>query len=153
MDRVPPGTRRAKSAEFEDHAARAEDLNTRLYREVIVSRMRPFADGAHGFPRLVRDMARSLGKEARLVVVGERTEVDRDILEKLESPLSHLIRNAVDHGLETPDDARHGGQAGGRARSASRRGTGRGCSLVTVADDGRRHRPRTGSAARSSSAG
>ena len=49
--------------DFDDHAARAEDLNARLYREVIVSRMRPFADGVHGFPRLVRDMARSLGKE------------------------------------------------------------------------------------------
>ena len=46
--------------------------------------MRPFADGTHGFPRLVRDMARSLGKEARLVVEGENTEVDRDILERLE---------------------------------------------------------------------
>src|SRR5262249_20618206 len=52
--------------EFESHAAQAEDLNSRLYREVIVSRMRPFADGAGGFPRLVRDTARQLGKQARL---------------------------------------------------------------------------------------
>jgi two-component system sensor histidine kinase and response regulator WspE len=92
-----------KSADFDDHAARAEDLNARLYREVIVSRMRPFGDGIHGLSRLVRDMARSLGKEAKLIVDGERTEVDRDILEKLESPLSHLVRNAIDHGLETPE--------------------------------------------------
>jgi len=91
-----------KTSDFDDHAARAEDLNARLYREVIASRMRPFGDGTHGLPRLVRDMARSLGKEARLVVAGDRTEVDRDILEKLESPLSHLVRNAVDHGLEMP---------------------------------------------------
>lgn len=89
-----------KAAGFDDHAARNEDLNARLYREVIISRMRPFGDGVHGLPRLVRDMARSLGKEARLVIQGESTEVDRDILEKLESPLSHLVRNAVDHGLE-----------------------------------------------------
>jgi two-component system sensor histidine kinase and response regulator WspE len=92
----------AKASAFEDHAARVEDLNARLYREVIASRMRPFGDGTHGLPRLVRDMARQLGKEARLVVLGDRTEVDRDILEKLESPLSHLVRNAVDHGLEAP---------------------------------------------------
>src|SRR5205814_2987094 len=93
-----------KTADFDDHAARAEDLNTRLYREVIVSRMRPFADGTHGLPRMVRDMARTLGKQARLVVEGEKTEVDRDLLEKLEAPLSHLLRNAVDHGLEPPEE-------------------------------------------------
>src|SRR5205085_5643175 len=90
--------------EFEDHAGQAEDLNSRLYREVIVSRMRPFSDGAHGFPRMVRDMARRLDKQARLEIDGLATEVDRDILEKLESPLMHLIRNAVDHGIEPPAD-------------------------------------------------
>src|SRR5205085_12395236 len=77
--------------EFDDHAGRAEDLNSRLYREVISSRMRPFADGAHGFPRLVRDTARHLGKQARLEIDGQSTEVDRDILEKLEAPLTHLL--------------------------------------------------------------
>ncbi|MCZ2341566.1 MAG: hybrid sensor histidine kinase/response regulator [Bacteroidales bacterium] len=86
--------------EFENHAGQAEDLNSRLYREVIVSRMRPFADGTHGFPRLVRDTARSLGKQVRLDITGKDTEVDRDILEKLEAPLTHLLRNAVDHGIE-----------------------------------------------------
>ncbi|MFM7148796.1 MAG: response regulator, partial [Gemmataceae bacterium] len=89
--------------EFEDQAGQAEDLNSRLYREVIVSRMRPFADGAHGFPRLVRDMARNLGKQVKLDIQGMTTEVDRDILEKLEVPLMHLLRNAVDHGIETPE--------------------------------------------------
>lgn len=88
--------------EFENHAGQAEDLNSRLYREVIVSRMRPFADGTHGFPRLVRDTARSLGKPVRLEITGKDTEVDRDILEKLEAPLTHLLRNAVDHGIEPP---------------------------------------------------
>jgi two-component system sensor histidine kinase and response regulator WspE len=91
--------------EFDNHAGHAEDLNSRLYQEVIVSRMRPFADGAHGFPRLVRDTARILGKSARLEIVGQTTEVDRDILEKLEAPLTHILRNAVDHGLE-PTEAR-----------------------------------------------
>ncbi len=68
------------------------------------SRMRPFSDGAHGFPRMVRDMARRLEKQIRLDIDGLATEVDRDILEKLESPLMHLIRNAVDHGIESPAD-------------------------------------------------
>jgi two-component system sensor histidine kinase and response regulator WspE len=124
-----------KAADFDDHAARGEDLNTRLYREVIVSRMRPFGDGVHGLPRMVRDMARTLGKEAKLVVEGEKTEVDRDILEKLESPLSHLIRNAVDHGVE-PTEARvaAGKPGGGTIRLEARHRAG--MLQVTVSDDG-----------------
>jgi two-component system sensor histidine kinase and response regulator WspE len=124
-----------KTGDFEDHAARAEDLNSRLYREVIVSRMRPFGDGTHGFPRLVRDMARSLGKEARLVIDGETTEVDRDILERLESPLSHLIRNAVDHAIEPPDVRSAAGKPpAGTIRLEARHRSG--MLQVTVADDG-----------------
>jgi two-component system sensor histidine kinase and response regulator WspE len=125
----------AQSGDFEDHAARAEDLNARLYREVIISRMRPFGDGTHGLPRLVRDMARSLGKEARLVVAGDRTEVDRDILEKLESPLSHLIRNAVDHGLESTQERTRASKprAGTITVEARHRA---GMLHVTVSDDG-----------------
>jgi len=88
---------------FDDHASAAEDLNSRLYREVIVSRMRPFVHGVQALPRLVRDTARHLGKQARLEIVGQATEVDRDILDKLEAPLTHLLRNAVDHGLESPE--------------------------------------------------
>ncbi|AWM36483.1 Gliding motility regulatory protein [Gemmata obscuriglobus] len=124
-----------QTASFDDHAARAEDLNARLYREVIVSRMRPFGDGLHGLPRMVRDIARALGKEARLVVVGEGTEVDRDILEKLEAPLAHLIRNAVDHGLEMPDLRRAAEKpvAGTVTVEARHRA---GMLLVTVSDNG-----------------
>lgn len=125
-----------QTGDFDDHAARAEDLNTRLYREVIASRMRPFADGVHGLARMVRDMARSLGKQARLVVEGEQTDVDRDILEKLEAPLTHLIRNAVDHGLETvAERARTGKPESGTVRVEARHRAG--MLSVTVADDGR----------------
>jgi two-component system sensor histidine kinase and response regulator WspE len=124
-----------KTGDFDDHAARAEDLNARLYREVIASRMRPFGDGSQGLPRLVRDMARALGKEAKLVVVGDRTEVDRDILEKLEAPLSHLIRNAVDHGLEATETRTAAGKpvAGTITLEARHRA---GMLHVTVSDDG-----------------
>jgi two-component system sensor histidine kinase and response regulator WspE len=122
-------------AEFDDHAGRAEDLNTRLYREVIVSRMRPFADGAGGFPRLVRDTARTLGKSARLEIDGATTEVDRDILEKLEAPLTHLLRNAVDHGLEMPDARSAAGKpAEGAVRVEARHRAG--MLAITVSDDG-----------------
>ncbi len=125
-----------QSLNFEEHAARAEDLNARLYREVIVSRMRPFGDGIHGLTRLVRDMARSLGKEAKLVLEGENTEVDRDILDKLESPLSHLVRNALDHGLEQPDDrSKTGKSRTGTIRVEARHRAG--MLHVTISDDGR----------------
>jgi len=74
--------------DFESFARRNEDLSNRLHHEVIVSRMRPLADGIRGFPRLVRDVARTLGKQVRFEVRGEQTGVDRDILDKLEAPLS-----------------------------------------------------------------
>jgi two-component system sensor histidine kinase and response regulator WspE len=121
--------------EFEDHAAQAEDLNSRLYREVIVSRMRPFADGAHGFPRMVRDLARRLDKQVRLDIQGSGTEVDRDILEKLEAPLTHLLRNAVDHGMEPPDIRRAAGkpETGTIQLEARHRA---GMLVLTVRDDG-----------------
>ncbi|MBN9520639.1 hybrid sensor histidine kinase/response regulator [bacterium] len=126
----------AQSGDFDDHAGRAEDLNSRLYREVIASRMRPFADGVHGLARTVRDLARSLGKQARLVVAGETTDVDRDVLEKLEAPLGHLIRNAVDHGIDPPAERAAAGkpEAGTVHVDARHRA---GMLLVTVADDGR----------------
>ncbi len=88
--------------DFESFARRNEDLSSRLHHEVITSRMRPLADGIRGFPRLVRDLARKLGKHIRFEVIGDQTGVDRDILDKLEAPLSHLIRNAIDHGIEDP---------------------------------------------------
>ena len=122
-------------AEFEDHAAQAEDLNSRLYREVILSRMRPFADVAHGFPRMVRDLARRLDKKVSLEIVGEATEVDRDILDQLEAPLTHLLRNAVDHGLEPAEKRQAAGktETGVIRLEACHRA---GMLVVTVADDG-----------------
>jgi two-component system sensor histidine kinase and response regulator WspE len=121
--------------EFEDHAARAEDLNTRLYLEVIGSRMRPFADGVQGFPRMVRDVARSLDKQVRLEIIGKDTKVDRDILDKLEAPLTHLLRNAIDHGLERPHERRSAGKPEcGVLRLEARHRAG--MLIITIEDDG-----------------
>ncbi len=121
--------------EFETHSAQAEDLNTRLYREVIVSRMRPFADGAQGFPRMIRDLARQLGKSVRLEIIGQSTEVDRDILEKLEAPLTHMLRNAVDHAIELPEQRRLAGKAemGVISIEVQHRA---GMLVISVSDDG-----------------
>ena len=89
---------------IETFARMSEDLSSRLHHEVLASRMRPLADGIRGFPRLVRDLARELGKQARFEVIGESTGVDRDILDRLEAPLNHVIRNALDHGIESPEE-------------------------------------------------
>jgi two-component system, chemotaxis family, sensor histidine kinase and response regulator WspE len=73
-----------------------------MLEKVVALRMRPFRDVLHPFPRMVRDLARRLEKEIRLELSGEDTQIDREIMASLESPLSHLLRNAVDHGIETP---------------------------------------------------
>ncbi|GAK53386.1 response regulator receiver domain protein [Candidatus Moduliflexus flocculans] len=111
-------------------------LSDRLYHEVIGIRMRPFSDGIRGFPRMVRDLAREIGKKVQLDIIGKATEVDRDILEKLDAPLTHLLRNAVDHGLEFPDERLAAGkpEIGTVRLEASHRS---GMLLITVSDDGR----------------
>lgn len=114
----------------------ATQLSSRLYREAQAVRMRPFSDGATAFPRMVRDLARQLGKEARLVVAGGHTQVDRDVLQQIEAPLTHLLRNAVDHGLESPEArAAAGKPPGGELRLEARHRAG--VLIVTVSDDGR----------------
>lgn len=126
----------AKAERFEDFARRSEDLSGRLHHEVITSRMRPLADGIRGFPRLVRDVARQLGKKVAFTVFGETTGVDRDILEKLEAPLNHLIRNALDHGLEPTEER----LATGKPETGSIRLEARhraGMLHITLTDDGR----------------
>ena len=110
-------------------------LSDRIYHEVISVRMRPFSDGVQGFPRLVRDLARDLGKKVRLEINGKSTEVDRDILEKLDAPLNHLVRNALDHGIESPEKRVAAGkpEAGLLRMEASHRS---GMLMITVSDDG-----------------
>ena len=92
-----------KNAELDEFAWQASQRAQVLYDTALACRMRPFADGLAGQARMVRDLGRSLGKQVRLEIEGEKTQVDRDVLEKLEAPLTHLLRNAVDHGIETPE--------------------------------------------------
>ncbi len=97
--------------------------------------MRPFRDGVQGLPWLVRDSAQ-LGKKVQLELLGEFTEVDRDILERLDAPLNHLVRNALDHGLESPGER----QAAGKPEVCRLRieaAHSAGLLSITVSDDGR----------------
>jgi len=122
--------------ELELYARRTANLSDRLYREVIASHMRPFADGVQGFPRMIRDLARKLGKQVKLEILGKATPVDRDILKKLESPLTHILRNSVDHGFEIPEERLSAGKtAEGTLRlEAVHRG---GMLSITISDDGK----------------
>ena len=110
-------------------------LSDRLYHEVISVRMRPFSDGVQAFPRMVRDLARELGKKIRFEIMGKGTEVDRDILEKLDAPLNHLLRNAIDHGIELPEDRLTAGkpEVGNLRLGAAHRS---GMLMITISDDG-----------------
>lgn len=126
----------ARHVEFEGFALRSSGLSDRLYREVVATRMRPFGDGVEGFPRLVRDISRQLGKQVQLEILGRSTEVDREVLERLEAPLNHTIRNSLDHGLETPDVRVAAGKpAVGTIRLEARHRAG--LFVLTVSDDGR----------------
>lgn len=126
----------ARIERMEGHARRSEDISERLHHEVLSSRLRPLSDGVRGFPRLVRDVARQLGKQVRFEIQGEGTGVDRDILEKLEAPLNHLIRNALDHGIEPPEErSRAGKDATATIRLEARHLAG--MLQVVLTDDGR----------------
>lgn len=122
--------------ELEQFDRRATDLSHRLYSEAVACRMRPFADGIQAFPRMVRDLGRSLGKQVRLEITGEATPVDRDILEKLDAPLGHLLRNAVDHGIEAPDERLACGKPTEGCIALEARHSA-GMLLVSISDDGR----------------
>ncbi|MGY3084456.1 response regulator [Pseudomonas fragi] len=92
-----------QTAELDEFCWQAGQRAQLLYDTALACRMRPFADVLVGQERMVRDLGRALGKQIRLEIEGEKTQVDRDVLEKLEAPLIHLLRNAVDHGIETPE--------------------------------------------------
>ncbi|RRV08206.1 hybrid sensor histidine kinase/response regulator [Pseudomonas sp. v388] len=92
-----------QTAELDEFGWQSGQRAQLLYDTALACRMRPFADVLAGQARMVRDLGRELGKQVRLQIEGEKTQVDRDVLEKLEAPLTHLLRNAVDHGIESPE--------------------------------------------------
>ncbi len=126
--------RLATSLRSATHAYRAVALA--LDAEVKNVRMLPFAEACQGLGRIVRDLAQDRGKEIELVVHGGDVELDRGVLEGLKDPLVHLVRNAVDHGIESPAVRRSAGKPEkGRVEIAA---TLRGAEVeVTVTDDGR----------------
>ena len=116
-------------------AARISRLVSDLQGEVLASRMTPVGEAFERFPRLVRDLARDLGKRISLELEGEEIELDRAVLDELAEPLMHLVRNAADHGLERPDAREAAGKpAEGCLRISAARE--RRTVAIRVSDDG-----------------
>jgi two-component system chemotaxis sensor kinase CheA len=113
------------------------DRNTRDLQESVMSiRMIPMSIVFSRFPRMLRDVANKLGKKVDLVTLGEATELDKGLVEKITDPLTHLVRNSVDHGIEAPEDRIAAGKPehGTITLSASHQG---GSIVIEVRDDGK----------------
>ncbi|TDO96344.1 chemotaxis protein CheA [Marinomonas balearica] len=112
------------------------ERNTREIQEAVMSvRMLPISTVFNRFPRLVRDLSKKLDKQIELVIEGGATEIDKNLIEKISDPLTHLIRNSVDHGIELPSDREEKGKAskGTVTLSASQKG---GEIVIEIRDDG-----------------
>jgi two-component system chemotaxis sensor kinase CheA len=125
----------ARLATLEQGLAQLARHTRELQESVMGIRMLPIASVFNRFPRMVRDISQKLGKQVKLELVGEQTELDKTVLEKIGDPMVHLVRNAIDHGLETPDKRRAAGKGdlGTLKLEASHRG---GNIVVEVSDDG-----------------
>lgn len=110
-------------------------ITDQLQEEVMHIRMLPVANVFKKFPRMVRDMAQKTGKEIDLVIKGQETELDRSVIEEINDPLIHLIRNSVDHGIESPEGRiEKGKEARGTIILSARHDQGR--IVIGVEDDG-----------------
>jgi len=121
---------------LDGHDLRSSTLTRKMFNSVLSHRMRPFSEGVQGFHRLSHKIGRSLGKELKLEIVGEDVQVDRDILEKLNAPLIHLLQNAIDHGLELPEEREQSGKPAVALVRLKAQHKG-GMLVVTVEDDGK----------------
>lgn len=115
-------------------------LVVNLQNAVMKTRMQPIGRLFKKYPRLARDLARSLSKDVELVLVGEETEMDKTMIEDLNDPLVHLVRNAVDHGVETVEERRAAGKPEKSVVELAARQEGDHI-LITITDDGKGMRP------------
>ena len=120
---------------FNATSQRLNLITSELQEGVMKTRMQPIDNIWNKFPRIVRDLALSCGKSARLEMEGKHTEVDKTLLEAIKDPLTHLIRNALDHGLESPEARQASGKSpeGVVRLSAYHEG---GQVIIEIADDG-----------------
>jgi two-component system chemotaxis sensor kinase CheA len=122
--------------EFSKLAKRIDFVTSELQMQVLKIRMIPVEKVFKKFPRIVRNLSRDLAKEVELEIVGEETELDRSVVDEIGDPLIHLIRNALDHGLEQPDERVAAGKprTGKVVLSAAHEGNQ---IIISIRDDGR----------------
>lgn len=122
-----------------DYAAPIQQLDyvTTLLQDIAMrTRMQPIGNAFAALPRVIRDLARDLGKKVDVSMSGGDTELDRQVLELIRDPLVHMVRNAVDHGIEMPQDRLHAGKPEtGRITLAARQEGGQ--IVIEIADDGK----------------
>ena len=126
--------------ELDQAVSQMDMLVVNLQNAVMKTRMQPIGRLFKKYPRLARDLARSLGKDVELVLVGEETEMDKTMIEDLNDPLVHLVRNAVDHGVETIEGRKAAGKSEKSIVELSARQEGDHI-LISIADDGKGMRP------------
>lgn len=113
-----------------------EQLTREIQDSVMAIRAQPVKSVFQRMPRLVREVANMTGKHARLVMDGENTEVDKTVIERLSDPITHMLRNAIDHGLESPEERKAAGKnPEGVVRLAALHRSGR--IVIEVSDDGK----------------
>lgn len=128
--------RRHEDSEFKVPLQRLSNVTAELQEGVMKTRMQPIGNAWQKLPRIVRDLAQELGKQIELEMVGAETELDRQVLELIKDPLTHMVRNSADHGLERPDDRRKAGKIEkGTIRLAAYHEGGH--IIIEIADDGR----------------
>src|SRR5262245_7125270 len=125
---------------FEQHTTHSGQLVEDLEQEVMAARLLPISTLFTNLPRAVRDLARDVGKEVNLTLLGETTELDRKVIEALNDPLLHMIRNAVDHGIEVPDEREAAGKSRQGTIEVSAQAFGA-HAQVRIQDDGRGMEP------------
>ena len=126
---------RTITQEFEQNIGKISTLTKSLHDDILQVRMVPTEMLFNRFPRAVRDMAKKLKKKVNLVVEGEKTEMDRALIESLTDPVMHLVRNAIDHGIETPKERKEKGKSeDGIILLKARRSKNQ--ILIEVQDDG-----------------
>ena len=120
---------------FERSSQELRKLINELQEIVMSIRMLPVSNSFQKMHRIVRDVSKKVGKEVELILIGEETEVDKNIIDTLSDPLMHLIRNSVDHGIEMPDDRTKKGKPSTGKITLEARNAG-GDVVILVADDG-----------------
>lgn len=125
---------------LDESVSQLDMLVVSLQNAVMNTRMQPIGRLFKKYPRLARDLARQLGKDVELVLSGEETEIDKTMIEDLNDPLVHLVRNSVDHGVESPEQRAAAGKPAKSMVYLSARQEGDHI-LISIADDGKGMRP------------